>query len=129
MRVRYGSGGRIQERVLIDTGTGTEVGTAAGAGASCPDKSADCRALGVVGWHLNHSRMQIAGTTPKSLFMFPSMKYLVDTKIVRHCHCRRQITNDIRSDEDPVSWKLGTLYVLNVRKRDAESMCFESDKV
>ena len=77
VRVRFGSGGRIQERVLIDTGTGTEVGTAAGAGASCPDKSADCRALGVVGWHLNHSRMQIAGTTPKSLFMFPSMKYLV----------------------------------------------------
>ena len=57
VRVRYGSGGRIQERVLIDTGTGTEVGTAAGAGASCPDKPADCR-LGVVGWHLNHRRMQ-----------------------------------------------------------------------
>ena len=34
----------------------------------------------------------IAGTTPESLFMFPSMKYLVDTKIVRHCHCRRLTT-------------------------------------
>jgi hypothetical protein len=89
VRVRHESGGRSQERVLIDAGTGTEVGTAAGAGANCPDKPADCRALRVIGWHFNHRR---AGTTPESFFMFPSMKYLVDTKIVRHCHCRRQIT-------------------------------------
>ena len=128
VRVRHESGGRSQERVLIDAGTGTEVGTAAGAGANCPDKPADCRALRVIGWHFNHRRMNCRYHTG-ILFYVSFYEISGRYKNSSTLSLSQANYNDIRSDEDPVSWKLGTLYVLNVRKWDAESMCFESDKV